>query len=102
MIEIVKNAEHSTKLSKRSKAKARKVQLIFQEQQQQQRKRQHDEQRLKELQKQAVANIKNAAIADERLYFQKRNNRRRIQILLDMTETEISNTYTCTHLLHQY
>ena len=56
MIEIVKDAKHSPKLSKRSKAKAKKVQLLFQQEQ--------------ELQKQeAVAIIKAAdIIADERLH----------------------------------
>ena len=73
LMEIVTDAETSPKLSTRSKAKAKKVRLLFQQQQQRQ------EEELRELQQQAVAAIKKAAIREEILYYEKRNQSMKIQ-----------------------
>jgi len=83
-LDIVKDAEDSSKYSKRSKAKAKKVRFLFQEQQQQQR---HDEQ-FRELQQQAVAAIKAVALQEEILYYENRNRQNVIQTqnVLDMME----------------
>mmetsp|Transcript_53530 Transcript_53530/g.59795 ORF Transcript_53530/g.59795 Transcript_53530/m.59795 type:complete len:203 (-) Transcript_53530:248-856(-) len=66
LFEIVKDTETAPKLSKRSKAKAKKALLLFQEQHQ----RRHDEQ-LKELRQQAVAAINTASIRE---YYEKRSS----------------------------
>jgi len=85
-LDIVKDAEESPKLSKRSKAKAKKVRLLFHQEQQQR----HDKQ-LHELQEQAVAAIKKAAIREEILYYENRNQSRKTQTrhdVLDRMELE--------------
>jgi len=88
LLDIVKDAEASPKLSKRSKAKAKKVRLLFQEQQQQQR---HDEQ-LKELQEQAMAAIKKAAIREEILFYENRTRQNVIQTQQALDRMEISSS----------
>jgi len=85
-LEIVKDAEESPKLSKRSKAKAKKVRLLFQEQQQR-----HDEQ-LRELQEQAVAAIKKAAIREEILYYENRTRQNILQTQQVLDRMEISSS----------
>jgi len=85
-LEIVKDAEESPKLSTRSKAKAKKVRLLFQEQQQR-----HDEQ-LRELQEQAVAAIKKAAIREEILYYENRTRQNILQTQQVLDRMEISSS----------